>query len=252
MKSTVAELQRVLDRRRLRPALAGKLYGRMQWASATCFARFGRAMLRAFSRRQHEHGRWNLNPQIEAACKFWIANLPTVRPREVPVNPQLMPLAVSYSDGEGESAGVGVALFLPSGAAFAGYLKVPDCLRKVWTNQTSLDNARDIFQIEAVGPLLVLYNWGHLIKNHLWIHFIDNEGALAALAKGSSSVLSGEYITGLTHEYIAKVGVVPWFDRVDSESNPLDKLSRGSMSGPWRLVRIRFPKELLERLMKAT
>ena len=77
--------------------------------------------------------------------------------------------------------------------------------------------------------------------------FIDNEGALAALAKGSSSVLSGELIAALTHEYVAKVGVVPWFDRVDSESNPVDKLSRGCMTGPWRLVRIRFPKELLER-----
>ena len=58
-------------------------------------------------------------------------------------------------------------------------------------------------------------------------------------------------IAGLTHEYVAKVGVIPWFDRVDSESNPLDKLSRGVMKGPWKLVRIRFPRELMHRLREA-
>ena len=84
--------------------------------------------------------------------------------------------------------------------------------------------------------------------NHLWLHFIDNDGALAALAKGSSSVLSGEVVVGMTHEYIAKFGLIPWFDRVDSASNPVDKLSRGELHGPWRLVRIRFPEELMRRI----
>ena len=95
IKSTLNDLDSILVTRRLTPAFAGKLYGRMQWASAACFGRFGKAMLRAFSRRQHEPGRFTMNPQIEAACRFWINNLPTVRPREVLVNPNLMPLAVS-------------------------------------------------------------------------------------------------------------------------------------------------------------
>ena len=67
-------------------------------------------------------------------------------------------MAVSYSDGEGEAAGVGVALSLPSGHSRAGYLRVPDALRRTWTEQRNLVDARDIFQIEAVGPLLVLSN----------------------------------------------------------------------------------------------
>ena len=105
-----------------------------------------------------------------------------------------------------------------------------------------------MFQIEAVGPLLVLHNSGHLFREHLWIHFIDNEGALAALAKGSSSVLSGEIIVGCTHELGARFGIVGWYDRVDSASNPVDKLSSGEMKGPWRLVPIRFPPNLLCQL----
>ena len=205
-------------------------------------------MLRPFSRRQHEPGRFNLNPQIVAACEFWLRNLPNVRPREVPVNPELLPLAVSYSDGEGDKAGVGIALWLPSGEALAGYTRVPSALRRMWSERESMADIRDIFQVEAVGPLLVLYNWGHMFRNHLWIHFIDNEGALAALAKGSSSVMSGELIVGMTHEIAADFGVIGWFDRVDSASNPVDKLSRGKKEGPWRLVRIRFPAELMRLL----
>ena len=208
-------------------------------------------MLRAFSRRQHEPGRSNLNPQIAAACEFWLKNLASVRPREVPVNPHLLPLAISYSDGEGETAGVGVALWLPDGKVLGGYTKVPSFMRRMWSQRLSLCEVKDIFQIEAVGPLLVLYNWGYLMREHLWIHFIDNEGALAALAKGSSSVLSGEVIVGCTHELATKLGVIGWYDRVDSASNPVDKLSRGKLQGPWKLAPIRFPPFLLSQLSRS-
>ena len=117
-------------------------------------------MLRAFSRRQHEPGRFNLNNQIKAACEFWIRNLPNVRPRKVPINPHLLPLAVSYSDGEGESAGVGCGLWLPNGTILGGYLRVPDVVRKMWAKRESLEGVRDMFQIEAVGTLANLMELG--------------------------------------------------------------------------------------------
>ena len=59
VEKTLSDLQEILKSGRLSPGFAGKLYGRMQWASATCFGRFGRAMLRSFSRRQHEPGRFH-------------------------------------------------------------------------------------------------------------------------------------------------------------------------------------------------
>ena len=71
---------------------------------------------------------------------------------------------------------------------------------------------------------------------------------MAGLAKGSSSVMSGECIIAFTHELISKLGVWPWFDRVDTHSDPVDQLSRGVMKGNWMLVRIRFPPELVRRL----
>ena len=116
--------------------------------------------------------------------------------------------------------------------------RVPDC-----------DDFKDILEIEAVGPALILSNFGHLFPPEApWLHFVDNDAAMAALVRGSSSVLSGECITAYTHQLIAHYGLRSWFDRVDTAANPVDKLSRGELSGDWELLPISFPPELLESI----
>ena len=88
-----------------------------------------------------------------------------------------------------------------------------------------------------------------LVPNSLRIHYIDNDAALATLVKGSSSVLSGEVITASTHSRVSSIGLRPWLDRVASEENPVDELSRGKMDGPWKLVDMSFPP-ILRRISK--
>ena len=113
----------------------------------------------------------------------------------------------------------------------------------------------DIYEIEGVGPCLVLHHFGHLIpEGSLWIHFIDNEAALATLVKGSSSVMSGEVITAHTHSLIAASGLWPWFGRVSSKDNPVDQLSRKDErpmdSGRHRVPSIADPRiESVPRLL---
>ena len=173
----------------------------------------------------------------------------SIRPREVPVSLATAPLYLSYSDGEGEGAGVGIGLWLPDGSCYGGYIKLPELVRKVWSRASTCGDHYDIFEIEAVGPALILHNWGHMfLPGALWLHFIDNEAALATLVKGSSSVLSGEVITAFTHSRIATHGLWSWFDRVASDDNLVDKLSRGKMEGPWQLLDIEFPPVLLREL----
>ena len=96
-----------------------------------------------------------------------------------------------------------------------------------------------------MGPLLVLHNFGDVLAGSLWLHFVDNAAALATLVRGSSSVQSGERITSLTWSRIVGCGCLPWFDRVESASNPTDGLSRGRLEGPWVLEAIQIPRELL-------
>ena len=80
------------------------------------------------------------------------------------------------------------------------------------------------------------------MRDALWLHFIDNSGALAALVRGSSSVTSGDAIVGETWSLIFELNVVPWFDRVATKANPVDGLS------PSTLVPVRIPDSLLREL----
>ena len=250
VESLLESLKKIRESGYLKPALAGKIFGKFMFMSSQHFARLGRALLRPFARRQHESGRVALNPQLRAALDFWIANMSTVRPRDVPMDLTNVPAVVSYSDGEGADAGVGVGVWLPCGKVVAGYTCVPDSVRSLWSSVPSCSDERnDIFQIEAVGPAVILFNFGYLFPaGALWLHFIDNESALAALVKGNSSVMSGECITAYTHKWISHYGFRVWFDRVDSSANPVDKLSRGVFDGQWDLMPISFPPDLVNDL----
>ena len=50
--------------------------------------------------------------------------------------------------------------------------------------------------------------------------------------------MSGECITAFTHSKIADLGLWSGCDRVASDDNPVDKLSRGCLDGPCELVPI--------------
>ena len=161
-----------------------------------------------------------------------------------------MPLIVSYSDGEGRMAGVGAAAWC-SWLEFhvAVYTEVPQWLRDTWARCAGKEQYNDMFLVEPVGPLLLLYAFPKLIRNALWLHFIDNEGSEASIIKGSSSLESADHVVGLTWEMCSRRSLSPYFDRVESEGNPVDKLSRGEAKGPWRGVScIQFPTEDLQLL----
>jgi hypothetical protein len=173
----------------------------------------------------------------------------SLRPREIPVDLSRRPVAISYSDGEGAGAGVGIGLWMPGARPIAGYIAVPEHVRRLWSRATPEDPEHyDIFEVEAIGPALILANWGDRLRDHLWIHFIDNESAQATLVKGSSSVCSGDLLAAYTHLHISRLGIWSWFDRVDSKANPVDQLSRGVMTGDWDLLDILFPPDLLSAI----
>ena len=155
-----AVLEAILWNRRLSPGSAGKLYGKLMFLSSQYFGRLGRALLRAYSRRQHQLSKTTLNPQIIAATNFWLSHIRSMRPREVPISLAETPTFVSYSDGEGEGAGVGIAIWCPNGTILGGYLQVPEEVREVWSRQATAGDHYDIFEIEAIGPALILHNFG--------------------------------------------------------------------------------------------
>ena len=110
------------------------------------------------------------------------------------------------------------------------------------TEGRGLKSTTTSFLIEAIGPLSILETFPH---------FIDNVAAEHSLIKGSSSITSGDVMVGATWDRIQKLNVYPFLDRVMSESNPVDGLSRGRPNGPWKhVLKARLPQNL-ERLLEA-
>ena len=191
------------------------------------FGRFGRAKLRPFSRRQHEHRQFWLNHQLTSALKWWLDILSCSPPE----------------------AGVGVALWEnETQVVRAGVLRVPEEVRILWDHQKNFGRFSDIFEIEAVGPLVLLENFPDMFRGSLWLHVLDNAAALSNLVNGSSSVIQGDILIGATWSQVQRLQVFPWFDRVHSKSNPVDGLSRGQLDGPWKVESLAFPGSLLRAL----
>ena len=58
--------------------------------------------------------------------------------------------------------------------------------------------------------------------------FVDNAATLSILVNGSSSVIQGDILIDATWSQLQRLLVFPWFDRVDSKSNPVDGLFPGT------------------------
>ena len=134
--------------------------------------------MRPLSRRQHEPRRFALNGQLRSALRWWLCNLHLAPPRVVFVRDETRPLVISYSDGEGADAGVGIAAWCDARLGpipFAGFIEVPVEVRELWARQRASfvidDEFNDLTEIESIGPLLVLHHWPWLVRDALWIHF---------------------------------------------------------------------------------
>jgi len=200
---------------------------------------------RAYSRAK------NLNFALTTCLRWWLAFLNEFTPRPIPASLEDLPCIISYSDGEGGLAGIGAAVWDPRRAKpLALYTEVPSIVRDRWQKADGNEIRNDICFVEALGPLLLLIAFPNVLKDCLWIHFIDNTAAEASLIRGSSSVEVGDHIVGLTWTMIQKQRLWAYFDRVESKANPVDGLSRRRFNGPWdQVYMMDFPSIVLDEFV---
>ena len=255
--SLIAQIDAILKKGACSSGEAATLWGRLGHASTQMWGQLGRAKLCPLVRREWEVDRFNLNPQFLSCLHCWRRVLPAHPARTVPRRLRAKGVIITYSDGEGGQAGVGVGLWhYDNRKPLAAYMRVPRNIRRLWAAAKScsaLERERlsDIFGIEAVGPLIILELWPRILEDELWIRFIDIVGAQMCFVKGSASCESPDEVVGLTWEMVARVRAYLFTDRVASADNPVDGLSRGRFEGPWdRVLPARLPAVLLERLQQ--
>ena len=114
-----------------------------------------------------------------------------------------------------------------------------------WLQRWTVGKGARIMEIEAVGPLLAIATWPSIFKNALWLHFIDNESAKYSLIRGSSLAEGTNDIVHATWDECRQRNLYPWWERVSSTDNPVDKASRRDLrdiyAQGWQFVKPSLP-----------
>ena len=123
---------------------------------------------------------------------------------------------------------------------------VPEPIRRLWAYQK--DSNVNILEVEANGLLILLENWVDILQHCLWVHYIENNDALAALIKGSSSVLQADLKVGETWASVVRqrsyLGSTEWIP------DPVDGILRQGLYLPWLFRPVRFPELILTDIIK--
>ena len=209
-----------------------------------------------FKLRQYgKNGCSHLTEEIERAIAFWLSVLPCGPFRAVPPHSGT-PFVITMSDGE-DTGSVAAAIWsplAPGGAHQPRWFQIdlPPSVLVAWSESTDTEPQRHINKIEAVVPAICLCTWPNLIRGSVWLHFIDNDGALACLISGCSKNSSLSAVVDYTWAQIPALGCWPWFERVPSECNIVDGLSRRNFSTAQENNWVRDSAQLPEPLLDLT
>ena len=150
-------LKMIMLEGRLGSGQAASLAGKLGFTVSATFGRVGRARIELIIKRAYSKMK-RLDLLLTRTILWWLRFLKQYRPREVPTHSLSMPLVISYSDGEGKYAGVGAALWalwLPW--PLAAFTTAPQKMRDIWAAMADKQDYKDIYLIEGVGPLVLLY-----------------------------------------------------------------------------------------------
>ena len=205
---------------------AGKLRGDVLWLFSACSGFAGKFAGPVLSKYQYGD-----QPELDEAARAVLDCLRrmviSARPRFISIFGPPAPLLRIYSDAsfEGGVLRLGWLLFDGDVCVVAGTAAVPDQLLSSWKQRK-----QQIFPGESLCMLVVPLLHGAHLQDRDAIWFVDNMGALSASIKGGSREVDVHLIALAAASLRTPLAFRPWFEWVDSDSNPSDGLSRLGVS----------------------
>ncbi|OLP99308.1 hypothetical protein AK812_SmicGene18150 [Symbiodinium microadriaticum] len=232
--------------------LAAKLAGKLTFVCAWVFGKAGQALLKPLYRRQHSGrtGEAELPPALRVSFRLLVELLPALKPRFLPNVARSVSMRVArlYADafitmhGQHRCAnrwmddatalqqlrtstnGWGAIYIGPSGKRWSFRAQVPESVLR------SCCSSRDyIYWLEAVAQLISLAVVAQDQFDCI-VCFVDNTAAEHALNKGTSKNPSLCWLIGAFWVWVARQNLFVSFQRVSSQANLSDKVSRGDFS----------------------
>lgn len=154
----------------------------------------------------------------------------------VPVLASPAPPTVIFTDASFE-AGAGILGVVVKRPGFPLLWTACDCPPWVLAVFETVDRrkAQYIGQLELLAAVVAYTTFGDELAGQHVIHWIDNESAVYALAKGYSGAPDSARVVNLFHTTASRLGVTPWIEYVHTDDNLADLPSRGELGLLWTL-----------------
>ena len=217
LRSEIAEIIRI---NLLSPAGASKLRGRLGFFTSLLMGGLGRGMMGPLIRRQYGTYARTLTPELRRNLLWWRNAIQRLPPRMVPLTLFSPMGAHSGAQGHGHIA---------MRAQFPLDVSISTHLPSWFVEMTvAADAESPIYIYELAATVLTACEAAYRSdgKPRTCVLCIDNQAALAALIKGSSSSTLGTILVNLFWSVAARCPVVWWFEYVNTKSNAADPPSR--------------------------
>ena len=238
-------IQLVLDTGKVTSKDASRLAGRLQFADSQIMGRLGRLAMHDFRQCvKGPVGEHQLDQPAIQSLRTLMSRLQSGHPKELPCFSN-QPSVVTCTDGASEGSDHTIGGVLVNGDSVEYFsCRVPDALVVEW--QAVYKHVIGLVEMYAV--LVASSLWSDALTGRRAMYFIDNQSALDALIKGTSSSTHFRTLLERWEHQEAKIGSMCWFARVPSHSNPADEPSRACHSlmrsiGAVRRCKICLPPE---------
>ena len=220
----VAELQQVLEEKTLSRKDAERLRGRLQFASCQVFGR----VLRNHMKQLSEHvasGRKALTPIVLEALTSIREILVKNTPRRVTGHlSDHVHVYVDASFEPGGFSGIGGLVFSSDGKCLSFFSE--PISTSLLEQIMSFDQETAIQELEALAVLAVVITFRPSLTNRKAVVFTDSESVRGSFLKSWSQNLKCSKILLAILEEEERLQAQLWVERVPSQSNPADHLSR--------------------------
>ena len=110
-------------------------------------------------------------------------------------------------------------------------LEIEDSLREEFLAKSQ----HPIYELEIFPVLVALRTWKKQLSNSQVVFYLDHDAARSALIRADGSTELSQVILAEFVKLEKDTGILPWFARVPSASNPADDASRLVCNTPWLL-----------------
>jgi hypothetical protein len=218
-------------------AEAASFKGKLTFLNTSSFGKVAKAGMSALSDMQYGKDRGDTFEHAVQAFEFYIAALPGLKPRTVPLSYNASQPTLIYTDAAWEVIEDEGQFFAKAGlGALIVYKRKMVALAGDLHQRHLADfecRATQIVMCEATVILDTVLQCIHLlVRGHLII-FCDNLSVVCSLVKGASTHRDINAVVCAIHLLLASVSCAWWVEWIDSESNPADGPSRDGLADEW-------------------